>query len=527
LRVRPVALLYYWADIAMGRAGWCGWRTVLGVLAQQRRSPSKLMESGAHEDINTVEFIEARAKEIQYIEDSMAKSNKKSMLFQRMPFYKRRRSRNYDKRKQAKFTRRKKDRHFLRTHTFYAKRFFMLKLETAEDIAIPQRRRVKSSKYIYKSQERGFVFDESFRKISECETSEFLREFKMVGCEVDSDTTCGLASEVDSEISRATTCGLTSNVDSEISRSTTLGLACVMNSEISGSTIEIKDLLAHVNISLYNTVQSLPGAIDVVITVDKTYFIGETPIENFRATGSSVLTLMKCSSHDLSYLRSFKSAKIFKSSSGLESHKIICDRSEVMPIYEKLIRNSIIPVCLEEIHRLSIENSTYTIYDDITTGLYKTIERSINRDIIDKYNRTPPAKRQSYDLGLLYVTGDEALAGQMSVVYCMFRVVKGTTGRCDQIIRDGVCIGRVVRGGYRYSSGCCHGIGVLYPGVDLLAKCGSVDLSDKYESGDLSSKSEGVDLSARSKEKLSKLYCKAPAQSMQYEIEVTKIFTMS
>lgn len=115
-----------------------------------------------NESIDIVEFLKARSHEVEAIEKSIAVSHKQSLAWQRLPYYKRRRNRNFDRRLSKKFSHRPKDRHALRTHTYYAKRFFMLKLPA---FSIPLRRRLKSMKYIYKSQSRGFVFDESFRGI--------------------------------------------------------------------------------------------------------------------------------------------------------------------------------------------------------------------------------------------------------------------------------------------------------------------------------------------------------------------------
>lgn len=429
------------------------------------------------EDINTVEFIEARAKEIQSIEESIMKSNKKTMLFQRMPFYKRRRNRNYDKRKRKKLTRRKKDRHFLRTHTFYSKRFFMMKLETEEDIAIPVRRRLKSSKYIYKSQDRGFVFDESFRGICVCENDVF---FELLGL---------LRHKSVIERSLLMVGG---SEDKPISTMSRFRLE---------ETLEILDANA------YNTVQRFPGAVDVVITGQGVNFIGGWPCvgeDLVRCTMSkqSVFSLMKCEGLDFSYLRGQKSVKIIKRDHGdLETGKIICDRNESMVVYEKLIRNSVIPICLDEIYRLSLENSVFTLYDNISTELYNIIERSVNREIIEKYMRTPPAKKQGYDLNLLSFSNDREMGDSIKKRYFLFRVCKGAAERYAEVFQGERRIGRVIRSEYRYSSGCCCGFGVLYDGE--LEEIGSfLEQSNTF-------------------------FCKNLTQTNSYEIVITNILSVS
>ncbi|ORD99976.1 hypothetical protein A0H76_2564 [Hepatospora eriocheir] len=116
------------------------------------------------------EFVNSRSKEIKEIEKSIETKKKQSLIWQRLPHYKRRRNRNYDKRHTKKVKPRKKDRHVLRTHTYFAKRFFMLKLK--DKLSIPLNRRVKSDKFIYKFSLRLLVFDESFRGVFEYKRDE-------------------------------------------------------------------------------------------------------------------------------------------------------------------------------------------------------------------------------------------------------------------------------------------------------------------------------------------------------------------
>ncbi|KAK1350128.1 putative POP1-like ribonuclease [Hamiltosporidium tvaerminnensis] len=132
--------------------------------------------SEQEKEIDALKFITAREFEIKEMEDSLSKSTKKSQLFQRLPFYKRRRTRNYDTRNTPKihkkylkklylnrFRNRKLKFNYLPTHIWYAKRFKMIDLFNSK---LPYKRNIKSDKFIYKSLERGFIFDESFKRIA-------------------------------------------------------------------------------------------------------------------------------------------------------------------------------------------------------------------------------------------------------------------------------------------------------------------------------------------------------------------------
>lgn len=428
-------------------------------------------------DINTVDFIEARAKEITAIEESINKTAKKTMLFQRLPFYKRRRNRNYDKRKSKKTTFRKKDRHFLRTHTFYSKRFFMLKLDISEDISIPFKRRIKSSKYIYKSQDRGFVFDESFRRGYYCDLTDFIN----ININDNNDI-----SNVDNDNNNDI-----SNVgnDNSIIGNDKIDINTINDITVDNNSIN-NIIESSINLNLYDKVQSVSNLFDVIITKKFVYLIGIKPKNLQLKPIDCVFSLLKVQNTDFSYLKNFKSVKIFRSENGLETHKIICDRSEAMLVYEKLINYSIIPICLEEIHRLAIENSCLTVYDNIKSKIFNIIEKSINKEIIEKYNRTPLSKKQRYDLNLLNISCDKndmnvSCSNIISsdICYVEFKVIKGNVERCAEILLKGECIGRVIRGAYKYSSASCYGIAYLFNSANINEtelKCKNIDQKNSY-----------------------------------------------
>lgn len=398
-----------------------------------------------HKDINVIDFIEARSKEIQFIEESIKSTNKKTMLFQRLPFYKRRRNRNYDQRMTKKFSYRKKDRHFLRTHTYYSKRFFMLSLGK---VSIPITRRIKSSKYIYKSQRRGFVFDESFRG----------------GAVYDKDYILGLDGS-------SSQCGSES-----ILKTNPLGI----------DPTRVSDMLDRIDLSRHNEVQMIDNEYEVIVTESSIIMVGKV----LHAEGRALECVFSVLNHSgIEQILDLKSVYV-NNSDGMESCKIICKRSEAMGIYQRLVNNNVIPICLSEIHRLSLENDAVSVYDNVSSSLYRSIEASVNAEIISKYNRTPKSKKQTYDLDKLY------LSREAPSVYFVFQVSKGSVSSCAEIFNDEECVGRVVRSAYKFGGGRCFGLGFLKKG--------------------LAAKVEPVIGSV--------LFCKNLTQSNYYEITVTKIF---
>lgn len=321
------------------------------------------------DDINTVDFVEARSLEIQCIEESINKSNKKTMLFQRLPFYKRRRNRNYDK-KVKKFTYRKRDRHFLRTHNFYAKRFFMLKLEKT---SIPITRRIKSSKFIYKSKDRGFLFDESFRGVF---------EYNLV--DIESYDNKNICDDVVDQL--------------------------LINSPLGVDEITVEKLRSLVDFTLLNKVQRFNNEYEVVVAERSIILVGKSISRLIPANFYSALSIINNNNLDLknitiNYNGRFKTNIICFSSDGIETNKILCLRQEVMNFWQFLISNKIIPICLNEIHRIYFESDQMSIYDNIKSNLFEKIEHKVNESIIMKYERTPISKRVSFDTGKLFLSG--------------------------------------------------------------------------------------------------------------------------
>lgn len=127
-------------------------------------------------EIYSIEYANARAEEIKEIEKSISETKKKKMLFQTLPFHKRRRTASFDERRLPKELRRaartkrrrvkqtvKDQKNLLKAHTWYAKRFTMYK---RGDMYVPFKRHSKSDSFIAKSlQTRGVLCDISYNRV--------------------------------------------------------------------------------------------------------------------------------------------------------------------------------------------------------------------------------------------------------------------------------------------------------------------------------------------------------------------------
>lgn len=354
-------------------------------------------------NINTIEMVNARAKEIKAIEESIATNNKKTMLFQRLPYYLRRRSRNNFKRK-AKHSHRKKDRHFMRSHVFCAKRFFMLKIQ---HFSLPYGRRIKSSKFIFKSIDRGFFIEESFRGI--------------------------------------TSIGLEPNQTTKVS-------------DLSGylSTESANKIVQHLHKLKYKVIYDIENGIEIMVDENQIIMVGCQL--NKPDIDLSCISLILANS-SIEKLKLKNEIKLFKSTNktcGLETHKIICNRNQVMATFQSLMAAGMIPVSLLEIERLALENQVMTIYDKADSELFNEIDQAIISQLIKKYERTPAGKKQAYDITKL------KLSCKTNLKYCIFKINKGTCKRGAEIFANCLVIGRVVRAGYSYAKGIVCGLGYIY-----------------------------------------------------------------
>lgn len=428
------------------------------------------------ENIDIPEFVNARSREIEAIEKSLSVSHKKSLFWQKCPYYRRRRSRCFDQRKKKR-THRRKDRHFLRTHTYYAKRFFMLKLSYC---SVPVSRRVKSSKFIYKSQSRGFLFDETFRRGYVYDREAVLTYLRSMR-----------------------------SVDDTGRDSCQPAVPYPVDAHFAPSSVTVDPAataFVRIDFDKVGVVQEIQNCWSAVVTSSEVVVIGGSlPITPLREL-ECVIAVYRKSGYPFEELMAIDGVQVYPGEAGsIESHKIFCTRQNIMPVYQLLTdRHGFIPICLDEIHRIALENDQMTPYDNISTGLYREIETALNREIIDQYNRTPPSKRIAYDTSRLFI-GSLDQPGHPPVQYFLFSALKGTVKRAADILLDRQRIGRVIRAAYRFTSGRVCGLGAIH-----LPDLPHTKIPDQVAEG-------GHNLVG------SKMLCQNIDQENPYEIEIYRV----
>jgi hypothetical protein len=351
-------------------------------------------------DINIEEFVKDRESDIRMLEKAINNSKKKTMYFQRLPFYKRRRTRsNFVKKNKST---RQKHRHILKTHVWYAKRFKMIKVE---GIGLPLVRNQKSSKYIYKSQDRGFIFDESFKKIR-------------------------IYSVNDSIINLF-------DVDKNVKN-----LIQLVKSDKGYVEVIVTDLHFILISSLIDfNDKSVIKTLDCCISFIK---IHENTIKNISQDIDASL------SEDLSFF--------VRNSEEYEVGKLFILKKDVMDMWGTLIKKGCIPVSIDEVQRLALENSYMTYpFDDVNSVMFRCLENVVNTDIMDKYERTPKSKKVEINSDDLFINTNK------EVHFYAFELEKGVLTKNGLIFseKDDI-LGRVIRGGFCYTRGRSRGLCYLY-----------------------------------------------------------------
>lgn len=375
----------------------------------------------AEKEINPINFVKERASEIQLIEAAIESNRKKSMMFQRLPFYLRRRPKSHEKRKKRKRSIRKKDRHGLRTHTWYAKRFEML---SVWNTAIPLRRRMKSSKFIYKSQHRGFIFDESYKKV--------------ILYNRPKEQVLGIEFSLENTIQR-------------IVYERTMFEAVVTNEYL---IIILIDFGMEERLRSSNLIEC--GRIECCLSVIKADGLfsneGNEDVDRF-----SKFSPWKRVDVDSVIKNNLDEVIYFRSLSDTESGKILLKRKRVPDFWQDIVNTGIIPVCVEELQRIGLENG-YIVYpfDYPNTGRYKEFEEGYVKPVEDKYNRTPKSKKMKIDTKSMYIHTEE------NIILAMFELEKGSADRSAFVFDDDRIVGRVVRGAFCFSNGLCGGVCYLF-----------------------------------------------------------------
>lgn len=401
-------------------------------------------------EIDTTSFVDARSGEIKLLEEKIAQSTKKTQLFQRLPFHKRRRTKSKDTRKTPnKHKRRNKrkckayDFPMLKTHKWFAKRFKMIKLFNS---ALPYERTIKSDKFIYKSAHRGFIFDESYKKIKVADiekvnNSEFMN---MIICNEDQDQKMsGFIGKIDFE--------LIYEVKPVMEGCDYFFQICKTEKQIYVIYIENDWLETRLDSNLFC------HKVFASLSILKGTKLSKTGIyEKFEAintdNGSSIDNFF-AGRYDNKYC-------FIKSNDGdFETGKIFIDRNYTMLVWQFLHNSGYIPMSIKEILRLGTENSKFIFpFDYVQSEHYTEYEKCIVQPIKDKHDRTPKSKKVNYDkmkvADPFYIP---KIAGPMLLRY--FIADKGHIKRMAMIYNtEDRIIGYVIRGSFCFTIGKCKGV---------------------------------------------------------------------
>lgn len=391
-----------------------------------------------HDDIDASNFVDARAAEIQKLEETIQNTRKKTQLFQRLPFHKRRRTKSCDSRRTPlKHTRRRAAKKvyeypLLKTHVWFAKRFEMVHLFNS---VLPLNRREKSDKFIYKSEERGYIFDESYKDIRVYERNEdkkfnnfSLYEVHTIRIEDDNDFL--FCDFILTEKFLITVSYYSKLVDEYFCNFVKIAdLDCCL-SVMKGSRHTFDS-------GIYQDLKRLESDID-----------------------SFIINLIEKKNETKDFLVPYL---IIPKKNDLETCKIFISRSNLMKIWQLFYNKGFIPISINELLRLSLENKKLIFpFDYPDNKLYKIYEESVFTKLKEKYERTPKSKRINYEK--LNIQSPFFLPEIKNVKICFFEADKGVFERLSILYREEDIIGYVVRGSYCFSIGKCRGVCVINDG---------------------------------------------------------------
>eukprot|EP00866_Antonospora_locustae_P000773 jgi/Antlo1/773/1423 len=354
--------------------------------------------------INSIEFVKARAEEIRRLEELVKTTRKKTMLFQRLPFHKRRRCRSFRYRGRRPSTSGIK--------TWFAKRFRMIKIYGTE---LPLQRYAKSDSFIYKSFDRGFLFYESHKKAYVFEKSSFF----FSGCECFETDRYVVAVSMDQAPSDASLVGC---LDTPIA---VMGNVCIAK-------------------GVYTTGRDMRSEWCTVETTFDDYIDSCFTSKKHAASGDNVLVFA-----------------FVESQGTLERGKIFVQKSHLMTLWQKMTLKGLIPVSIDELLRIGLETKTLVFpFDYAYTTLYREYERERMAPVVAKYNRTPSAKKPHVTSNIMCF--EHSAGGQL----LFFDVPCGRVRRCASVFSGEERVGSVLRAAYCYSIGRMRGICMIEDGKE-------------------------------------------------------------
>lgn len=359
---------------------------------------------GRSDIINSIEFVKARAEEIRRLEEVIATTRKKTMLFQRLPFHKRRRCRSFRHRGRRPRTSGIK--------TWLAKRFRMIKIYETE---LPLQRYAKSDSFIYKSFKRGFLFYESHKKAYVFEKG----SQPLPACECFETGRYVVAVSMDRAPCGASPVGC---LDTPIA---VLGKVCIgQGVYTTGRDMRSEWCAAAESLDAYIE-GCLAGAGD--------------------AAGSEEALVFA----------------FVEAPGALERGRIFVQRRHLMSLWQKMVLKGFIPVSIDELLRIGLETKTLVFpFDYAHTALYREYEQERMAPVVAKYNRTPAAKKPRVTSDIMCF--EHSAGGRL----LFFDVPCGNVRRCAGVFCGDTQVGSVLRASYCYSAGRVRGICMIEHGKE-------------------------------------------------------------
>ncbi|KAI5180960.1 hypothetical protein NEOKW01_1201 [Nematocida sp. AWRm80] len=294
-------------------------------------------------EINSLEYANERMNEIQEIEREIEKRKKNKMLFQLVPFHKRRRMASFDerrlpkehrraernKRRRAKTKYRQKP-STLQTHVWHAKRFFMLK---SVNIFLPHQRHSKSDSFIGKAIEtRGVLNDISYWKV-------FIKKDRLSNRhKEDNNDSKTIANKSKNTIVNKSKDNNDVSIDLEVIKKGNNDCLEKEYKLYNRTEKEIEEILIveERNVNEYTEIANL-CVLEVLGTQKK------VPLENTNETSISISEMSTSTEYKYIY-RSNGSNSI-----------ILCNRASVMRVWQKCIVSGIVPGGIMDLFRIGLE----------------------------------------------------------------------------------------------------------------------------------------------------------------------------
>ncbi|KAM0687908.1 Ribonucleases P/MRP protein subunit pop1 [Conglomerata obtusa] len=415
------------------------------------------------DEIDANNFVDARSAEIQILEKKINQTTKKTQLFQRLPFHKRRRTKSRDTRrtpnKHARRKKRKGKKHLhpmLVTHVWFAKRFEMIELFNTK---LPLQRRIKSDKFIYKSYDRGFIFDDSYKDIRIYNIKD-INNSALVQNSLNVKIICN-----NETIEYKNVKEFLDVIDENIVIETFLKIE---NNFVKCDFIKISNFL--ISVCMFNDIlDTLMRCLeytkfDICFSVFKgTRYFSETgiykltekidtPFENY------MNDMMQLCIEDSAFSTEFL---FVQNKINFETGKIFVKRENAMKVWQMLNNVGFIPISINEMLRLGLEEKKLIFPFDYPNSIfYEEFEEKLVKPIKEKYDRTPPAKRINYEKNGIYQPF--IIPKNISSFYiCYFTVKKGVANRLAIIYDNDDIVGYVLRGAYCFSLGKCRGVCII------------------------------------------------------------------